>query len=170
MKKLFSALFIGGYLLSSAPTVMASTPALPALTLSQKVKISSYVVLGEIEKIDVMQERSEPEHLFYKVPDDTPAGIKVITIRVLNVLKPNGMETFSRVRVIDKGWNGAYAPNTKLVFFLRKANFGKSDPAEIFEKYPVTTYPQHGDWARPEPSERGGDIEILIRALGNSGQ
>jgi hypothetical protein len=152
----------------------AITPALPLPTIAEKVSRSTYIVLGQVERVDYMLLSGRPRE--FKILDYIPTDFskheqEVLSIKVLEVLRwPREDLAASHLKLIHtegssrKYFPDRYSPGSQWVFFLRPSEGHlKSDPPEFFGAYPIFRTPYAGVW--PEPLGRLPEVRRAFEEI-----
>lgn len=161
------------------PSRGMAVPALPPPTMKEKVQVSTYVVLGEIERVDFLVAVREKPGARFKLVDYIPTFKErvadVLSIRVIENLKwPQAEDHQSRIRVIHfqgstrKQFLERFSPGSRWILFLKPSGGHlKSDPPEFFGSMQVYRVSSgRGGESHPEPPDRLSEIKQALKESG----
>jgi hypothetical protein len=154
------------------PSIATATkPKLPPITFEEKAQISTFVVLGEVERVDFIETTRDGRK---RVLDHVPERAiyeGVLSIRIVEALKwPQGIASDSTVKVIyyegstNNQFVDRFRPGSRWILFLRPSEGHlKSDPEKFFGTSLVLRVPSKRGPASPEPPERLHDAKQAIK-------
>ena len=159
------------------PPGFATKPRLPLPTLEEKVRASTFIVLGEVGRVHYVTLSGPSTYkLVDYVPQDFAGGHQpVLSIRVLKALKwigespvPKELKLFHSEQSGTRAeYRQRYSPGTHWIIFLRPSEgWLKSEPPEFFGEAPIFRVPHLRGVLQPEPSHRLEEVTQLLSAHG----